>query len=412
MFLPLDPPAEPKRILVVRNRFIGDTMLAIPFLRNLRRRFPDAVIDVLVESGSVAMLAECPYTDEMMVWQRPPRVGRVVHGSIANVLASARWVRSRGYDRAYLLKRSLSSVLLVWCAGIPHRIGFVSQCLTPLLTRAVPLTRHRHQAQVFLDLLRADGIPVDNGHNENWVSPPAAAKAEALLAGAPAGRTRVFLAPCSTDVRRQWPLERMARVVEWLVRDRDCEIFLCGSPEDVPEHAKIRSLVATDVAPHIHDHSSALSVQEAGALLARMDLCVGVDTGLPHIAASFGVPVVVLAGPTDPNRWHPWCTHHEVVKANPTGLARLGRTMRSWLGATSAALPWPAEPVSMRSIAVERVIAAVAELLDRSVVTRAAAARPPLRTVDLRHGDYRYELYTSKPRAAAPPATKPLAHAH
>jgi len=412
MPLPPDPPAEPKRILVVRNRFIGDTMLAIPFLRNLRRRFPDAVIDVLVESGSVAMLADCPYTDELMVWRRPPRVGRVVSGSIANVLASARWIRTRGYDRAYLLKRSLSSVLLVWWAGIPQRIGFVSQCLTPLLTRALPLERHRHQSQVFLDLLRGEGIPVDDGHNENWASAPAVAKVDALLAGAPAGRARVFLAPCSTDVNRQWPLERMARVVDWLARDRGCEIFLCGSPEDAREHATIRALVTADVSSHIHDHSSALSLQEAGALLARMDLCIGVDTGLPHIAASFGVPVVVLAGPTDPNRWHPWCTDHEVVKAQPTGRARLGRTIRSWLGAKSAGLRWPAEPAPTRGIAVEQVIAAVARLLDRVAAPKTAAPRPTLRTVDLRQGSHRYELYASPPRAAAVPATKPLAHAH
>ena len=62
------PLTDPGRILVIRNRYIGDTVLAIPFLRNLRRRCPDAVIDVLVEPGAGQVLADCPYKDELIVW--------------------------------------------------------------------------------------------------------------------------------------------------------------------------------------------------------------------------------------------------------------------------------------------------------------------------------------------------------
>ncbi|NBX30561.1 lipopolysaccharide heptosyltransferase family protein, partial [bacterium] len=107
-----NPSADPRRILVVRNRYVGDTMLAIPFLRNLRRRFPHAVIDILCESGAAALLADCPYTDELIEWKRGPRTRGVVRGSLANVRATARWIRGRDYDRVYLLKRSLSTALL------------------------------------------------------------------------------------------------------------------------------------------------------------------------------------------------------------------------------------------------------------------------------------------------------------
>ena len=61
----------PQRILVIRNRFIGDTLLAIPFLRNLRQNFPEAIIDVLVEPISGDVLASCPYVDELIRWSRP-----------------------------------------------------------------------------------------------------------------------------------------------------------------------------------------------------------------------------------------------------------------------------------------------------------------------------------------------------
>jgi len=404
-----ETPIEPCRILVVRNRYVGDTMLAIPFLRNLRRRFPHAVIDVLCESGAAALLADCPYTDELLDWKRPPRVRRVVCGSLANVWATARWIRGRGYDRAYLLKRSLSTALLAWLAGIPFRIGFRSfgACL---LSRVVTVAKHRHQAELFLDLLRADGISVDDGHNECWTTSDSVARADDLLASVVADRPRVFLAPQSTDVERLWPLDRFARIVEWLVGERGCEVFLCGAPGDAPVHSDLLRLLSHTVAAHVHDHSADLSLRDVGGLLARMDLCLGVDTGLPHIAASNGVPVVVLAGPTDPNRWHPWKSAGEVVKGKPKRFARLLQRRRS--GAHK--LRWVPEPAAMETISVAQVMAAIDRMLPQRTPF-AAAGRPPLKVVDLRQGRHRYEIWQSPavaPAAAAEPATNPLAHAH
>ena len=54
------------------------------------------------------------------------------------------------------------------------------------------------------------------------------------------------------------------------------------------------------MATHVHDFSTAVPLGDAAALAARMDLCLGVDTGLVHLASSVGVPAVVLVGPTDP----------------------------------------------------------------------------------------------------------------
>ena len=62
---------DTRRILVVCTRYIGDTVLAIPFLRNLRRAFPAATIDVCAEGSARLVLADCPYVDELIAWRRP-----------------------------------------------------------------------------------------------------------------------------------------------------------------------------------------------------------------------------------------------------------------------------------------------------------------------------------------------------
>jgi ADP-heptose:LPS heptosyltransferase len=119
----------------------------------------------------------------------------------------------------------------------------------------------------------------------------------------------------STNRKKHWPTDRWVAVIEWLVAVRGCEVFFCGGPADADLHAEVISLLAPCVVSHVHDHSASVPLRRVGGLLARMDLCVGIDSGLPHVAASHGVPVVALFGPTDPRQWHPWKTASEVVCA-------------------------------------------------------------------------------------------------
>lgn len=351
--------AAPPRILVVRTRFVGDTVLSIPFLRNLRRHHPSARIDVLVEKGSGSVLADCPYVDELIVAPSPPRSG----AALATLRANAAWLRGRRYDRAYVLKRSVSSLLPVWLAGIPHRVGFAEQGGGMLLSRAVRIREHRHEVEVFLDLLRADSIPVDDGHNENWVAPDAGRKVDAILGARRPGRGRVFVAPRSTAVEKEWPVERMARVVAWLIDSRGCDVFFCGAPRDMGMHARIAQLAGHAETGRVHDLTMDLDLRHTGALLSRMDLCLGIDTGLLHLAASHGVPVTALFGPTDPNQWCPWGTRVEVIRPSRTEKTLLRRLREAILPATVAGLRWPTGIADIREIDVDDVIAAIERLL-------------------------------------------------
>lgn len=397
--------AARERILVVCTRYIGDTVLATPFLRNLRRAFPDAVIDVLAEGAAREVLADCPYPDELLAWERPRR-GR--GRSLLALRATAAWLRGRGYSRVYLLKRSTSVAMLAWLAGIPHRVGFASEFGRLLLTRAVPAPRGRHRVQIYLDQLRIDGLEVDDGRNENWVPEPVAERVATRLAMLPPDRPTVFLAMRGTDKARLWRPDRWASLVTWLVRDRGCKIVLCGAAVDAADHRRLEAAVTPEVRGHIHDFSSRLSLRETGGLVARADLCIGVDTGLVHLAASFGVPIVVLVGPTDPNRWAPWMTQSEVVRSPRVARRPVDRLLSWMLPHRDQGLPWLPGRASMEEVAVAEVIERVERLLP--AVPPPAQAAPVLRTIDLRHGTFNYAVVSRA--AAAVPATKPLAHAH
>jgi heptosyltransferase II len=312
------PDLRPLRILVIRYRFIGDTILAIPTLRNLRQAFPNAVIDVLAEPVSGDTLAHCPYKNDLLYYGPRLKGERKRQASFpTSLLGAARFLRDRRYERCYILRRSFSSAILPLLAGIPHRVGFSTEGRNWLLQRSTPYP-DKHEVECFLDVLRADGIPVTDTGNENWSDPATDQQLDTGLSAT--GRHRVFICAKSVFDLKDWAPERFAEIITWLVRERNSEIHFCDSPGNSGYYAQILAGVPVDLRGHCHDWSTTLGIREAGSLVRRMNLCFGIDTGFIHIAASFHVPVVGLYGPLEPWRWHPWDTKHTILRpAEVTG---------------------------------------------------------------------------------------------
>ena len=306
------PDPRPLKILVMRYRFIGDTVLAIPCLRNLREAFPNAKIDVLAEPVSGETLALCPYKDELLFYA-PRLKGEKKRSSPfpTSLLGAARFLRARHYDRCYILRRSFSSAILPLLAGIRHRVGFATEGRRWLLQRSTPYA-DKHEVECFLDVLRADDIPVTSTRNENWSDPATDRRVDAALP--PGRRPRVFVCAKSVFALKDWAPDRFARLIAWLVNERGCEIHFCDSPGNAAYYEEIRAALPEPLARPWIDWSRDLSLRESNSLFRRMDLAIGIDTGLLHLAASFHVPVVALFGPLEPWRWHPWDTAHTVVR--------------------------------------------------------------------------------------------------
>jgi heptosyltransferase-2 len=306
------PNPSPVRILVIRYRFIGDTVLAIPFLRNLRYAFPQAIIDILAEPVSGDTLAHCPYKNELLFFA--PRLkgsARAASKYPTTLLGCARWLRSRRYHRVYILRRSFSSAILPLLAGIPHRVGFATEGRQWLLQRSTPYP-DKHEVECFLDVLRADSIPIVDTFNENWSDPAIDQRIAPALASAE--RRRVFICAKSVFPLKDWDVDRFARLIEWLVSERHCEVHFCDSPRNADYYRAILSSLPQQLIHACVDWSNDLSIRDVNSLIRRMDLAVGIDTGLLHVAASFHVPVVALFGPLEPWRWHPWDTPHTIIR--------------------------------------------------------------------------------------------------
>jgi heptosyltransferase-2 len=335
------PDPRPLRILVIRYRFIGDTVLAIPALRNLREAFPNAVIDILAEPVSGDTLAHCPYKNDLLYYGPRLKGERKRKAAFpTSLLGAARFLRARRYDRCYILRRSFSSAILPLLAGIPHRVGFSTEGRNWLLQRSTPYP-DKHEVECFLDVLRADGIPIADTSNANWTDPDVDRQVDAKLVTT--GRTRIFICAKSVFDLKDWTPERFAEVITWLLRDRNCEVHFCDSPGNVAYYTQILAGVPPGLHVHCHDWSTRISIRDAGSLMRRMNLCFGIDTGFIHIAASFHIPVVGLYGPLEPGRWHPWDTKHTILRpADVSGSRPLLRL--SVAEAQAALLPYLPSP--------------------------------------------------------------------
>jgi heptosyltransferase-2 len=302
-----------KKILVMRYRFIGDTVLTVPFLRNLRRAEPQAFIAWMVAPGSSDVVKGIPYVDEMIYWD-PVTIhadSRGTHRTFSAKLAFIRELRARGFDKVYVLKRSLSSAIIALLTGARERVGFDTEGRGLLMTTRVPYRHNRHEVQNFLEVLRADGITVADEYLELWTEPKEEEAARKLMLneGIGAGERLVAIHPFSAVVERGWPLENFAELAQRLSREAGCRPIVVGGAGDSETFNQVRHLFGEGAI----DLVGKCTLRETIALLKHCVLFVGNDSGIMHLAAAAGTPLVALFGPQSPVKFGPWSSRAKVI---------------------------------------------------------------------------------------------------
>jgi len=299
---------------VLRYRFIGDTILTVPFLRNLRLAEPDAHIVWVVAPGSSEVIRGIPYVDELIYWD-PVTIhadSRGAHRTLSQKLAFIKDLRSRRFTKVYVLKRSFSSAIMAWLSGAKQRIGFNTEGRGFLLTKGVPYRHDRHEVQNFLEVLKADGIAIVDDALELWSTPEEEKAAAALLAdaGIKPGDKLVAFHPFASVPQRRWNLEEFAALAR-LFKAQNTTVLLLGAPSDRETLDAVPELSRENV-----DLVGKCSLRVTMALLRRCSLFVGNDSGIMHIAAATRIPLVTLFGPLPPVKFGPWSDRASVIYKN------------------------------------------------------------------------------------------------
>ena len=321
-----------KKILVVRYRFIGDTLLTVPFLRNLRYSYPDAQIDMLVAPVSGEIIEKCPYVDNFIYFDTT-RKHRYENSAEKkkNFWSYVKILREKKYDKAYVLKRSLSSAFLTFAAGIKERVGFDTECRRFLLTKPVEYKEGVHEIECFLDVLRADGVCVRDNYLENWVTAEESNFARELLDSKMPDKNlkKVLVHATSGNRNKEWSRENFAQIIEFLSNEKNVQVIYTGAKGDSTTYDEIHGYIGSELKITPLNFCGELSLRESLALIQKCDLIVGCDSGNLHIAASVGVPVIGIYGPMDEKKWAAAGENNTILTAEspcrPCGLKKKNR---------------------------------------------------------------------------------------
>ena len=349
--MPLRYPAE--RIVIKCPSWVGDLVAATGALRCLRRNYDAAHMALLIKPSLIPVLADAPWFDELVPWDRH-------ESSRSDRRATRRTLRQGAYDLAVLLTHSLSSRHLVWSAGIPRRVGLVQSRRVLLVTDRVDISAVRGQRpfvskvelyRALCEQLGCEGA--EDQQPELFVSDALRDRAARLLteAGATPGRPLLGIVPgAGYGPSKCWPPERFAALADRLVRQRGFDAVILTAPAEEP----IAEAVASAMSGRpIRLHAGSVDLGLLKAWIEGCALVVCNDTGPRHYAIAFGVPVVTLMGPTDPQvTASPY--EHGVVVRQPVPCAPCYRRR----------CPPARGHACMTGITVERVLDAAQRLLD------------------------------------------------
>jgi heptosyltransferase-2 len=324
--------AEGPTILVIGPRWVGDMVMAQCLFSALREQHPSAAIDVLAGAWAAPLVNRMPEIRQQISF--PVKSGAL---EFSHRRRFGRMLRGR-YDMAYILPGSWKSALIPFFARIPRRIGHLREMRYGLLTDIVPLPDavKRRTAQAYFELarggsFRAPRLTVDAGKQAALLDRFGLERHgfAALMPGAEFGPAK------------RWPSENYAGLARDMMA-KGLQVALLGSQNDSAVTAEIASL-----APGAVDLAGQTRLEDAIDLIGAARLAVSNDSGLMHVAAAVGTPVVAVYGSTSPENTPPLAEHRELVwlglscspchrKVCPLGHLNCLRTLEVGLVTTAA----------------------------------------------------------------------------
>jgi heptosyltransferase-2 len=285
------------RLVIVAPNWLGDAVMALPAIADLRRGSPGTTIAVVAKPAVASLFGLVRDVDDVIVKGTAP--------------VSA--------DIGLLLPNSFRSALDLVRAGIPERWGYRSDCRGPLLTRAVTRpSSGLHQVEYYQQLIHALGF--SNGPGQPVLEVTAETRAAGVRALVAAGwdarRPLVALAPGGAfGAAKRWPPDYFGALARDLASDGVGTVIV-GTAADETSKRAIDAAVGRDHLKPL-DVVGRTDVPVLAGVLAQARALVANDSGVMHLGAALGVPVAALFGPTDEHLTAPRSTRASVVLSHP-----------------------------------------------------------------------------------------------
>lgn len=307
-------PGKIKKVVVRDTNWVGDAVMTVPALRELRRILPAAQITLFIPASTHGIFAGADFIDRLLAFEKDE----------AGIWKQSKTLRAEDFDLAVLFTNSFSSAAAARLGSAKYRVGYKNEGRGFLLTHSfeTPLWRdERHEIFYYLNIVAELEILL-YGETKVWeneprfeltVSEERKNEARKILSGAGCDLSKKIIALCpgSTNSRaKRWQAESYAALADKFARELNAGVVLIGAPAEVEVSQQVFDLA--QVKPIVLTGKTSLS--EAAAVLSVCDLLVSNDTGPAHISAALGRPTVVIFGPTNPKTTRPFPANAEIIR--------------------------------------------------------------------------------------------------
>jgi predicted lipopolysaccharide heptosyltransferase III len=292
------------KILYINLAFIGDLVLSTPTIRALRKKYPNAVIDMLVVPWAAQVVGGNPYADHVYIYDK-----KGAHRNIKNLWHLVSSLRSQKYDLVIAANFAVRGAMLAKVLGARYRVGYDAQHAGIFLTHTVSAKRTtiKHETENQLEVVK----PLDiytNDFSLTYRHNPVDMESMHQKVSISSDRPIVVICPFGRHPLNSWVIEGYVDVVKSLSKVVNC--YLIGGKaekeklEDINQKAGSCGQVL----------AGTLTINELAAFLTLSSLVITVDTGPMHIASAVGVPILALFGRSDSRVWGPRAAGDRILK--------------------------------------------------------------------------------------------------
>ena len=310
-----NPPfITPKKALVALPGYIGDVILIIPMLRNLRYNLGAEVeIDIVCNKNIYNLVETLPYIDNFYPVEK---IGK------NKVL----FLQNNEYDTVFLFNIPILWAFASYKAGIKQRVSLtlerlgldypiIWKNLVTHLVKSTPITDKKPQWKVYLDTLQDLNLNIFDEHLEIHLTDDDINKAKNIMQEIKRPRIAVHITAGSPG--KEWNLDNWIMLIKYLNDKYDCSFISTGVKNEKP----IYDYLSSQTGVKINNLCGKTTLRETVALYRYFDLIVTLDTAAAHFAAVANTKnIVVIYGPTNHAQWAPYAPSsniHQVYKDLP-----------------------------------------------------------------------------------------------
>jgi len=301
-------PSSPKRILFIRPSALGDVCRSVPVVVSLKKQWPEATIDWLVQSEFVDAVSAHPAIETIIPFPRKAMKHWYLPAGFFKLMSLLRLLKKKKYDLVIDAQGLARSGLFTWTTRCATRVGLASAKEYAWLayTHKV-VVQHKHTVDQMLELSEAAGANsiVDM---QLYVNQPDATWWDAWKETNDIEQYAV-LAPTSRWQSKQWPQERFLSVAEHIM-NLGMKVIIVGAPH---EENQITSLLEHEA---VHNVLPEMTIGRMMAVIASSQFVLANDSAALHIAVGFNRTCVGLFGPTNPAIVGPYKKEDSVIAAD------------------------------------------------------------------------------------------------